>query len=750
MKNKNGANPPTEFIYTKRARRQDASGAMRGDIVLGLVEALTNADDAYGNVSGKILIKVSAKSPDGHWTVSVSDRACGISSTDVTKKLISQGERTSGYEKGEKKRGNRGRGAKDLAIFGGVKFESVCGDDAIVLGADRNGNIIERSEKRATDQFRKTIGVTKNGTRVTIACRKNIVRKKFETLKRELQRAVALRPILENPSRTVILSYPDREETIRFVVPKIVETVFDGIVNVLPYGEASVQLFVASEPFDDGTDVDRLGGLVLKGEYASHEATLFGAESHPYADRLFGSVRFDAIDQLTRELDDLEERDDVPPDSNPFPIISRIRNGLEKTHPAYKALKKAIRPIIDDYLKKAADSASANVHETSETRRRNELMARELVKWTIEQEQEMETLLEEPGLQRPAFEVIPSKRVLEHGQSASITIRARTDVISGKLASVAFEADQDPLGALAETPQSLTLPSVPDDSDFSEAHLKITAGKMTGSALISARLVLDGVPSSHTADVIVSIVEPVEVPPIEPPAEFQFASREYSVAPGKIRRLLLLAPIHVVDIMGSDVILSCSDQNAVVLHGYRIQLEQVNEGWYEADITVEGLQHGGEATIKATTPAKLFHATAKVTVRDTKGPRLEIHVEDIPGPRRASWDESTELITVRVNATHPAARRYFGEPPVFPLQHTLSARMMIAEAVADAAVQNVLSKEAEKRPAGALDVDELQANRLRKLHGLLPRLHRTQISDDEWKREAKGREAEETSAVPAL
>jgi hypothetical protein len=742
MKNRNETSGPSEFVYTKRARRQDASGAMRGEIVIGLVEAITNADDAYGDAPGKILIKVSSKDADGHWTVSVSDRACGISSADVSKKLIAQGERTSGYEKGEKKRGNRGRGAKDLAIFGGVRFESACGKDAIVLAADRNGHFIERSEKRVSDEFRKSIGVTKNGTRVTITCRKNIVRKQFDTLKRELQTAVALRPILENPHRTIILSYPEREETIRFVAPKIIETVFDGTVDVHGYGSAQVRLYVASEPFSEGTDVDGLGGLIIKGEYACHERTLFGAENHPYANRLFGSLRFDAIDVLTRELDDLEERDEDPPDSNPFPIISRIRNGLEKTHPAYKALKKAVRPIIDDYLKKAADSASANVHETSETRRRNELMARELVKWTIEQEQEMETLLDDPGVPRPPFEVIPTKRVLEHGQSASFTIRARTDIVVGKLATVEFETDEDPAGALSEIPRTINLPVPAVDADFSEAHLKVTAGKITGSALISAKLVVDGQPSGHSAEVVVSVVDPVEVAPIEPPAEFQFASREYSVAPGKTRRLLLSAPAHIVQRMGTDIILSCSDQNAVVLHGYRLQLELVQEGWYEADVTVEGLQHGGEAIVKATTPEKAFHASAKVTVRDTKGPRLEIHIVDLPGPRRASWDESKELITVRVNATHPAARRYFGEPQKFRLQHTLPARMMIAEAVADAAVQHILSKEAEKRPAGALDVDELQANRLRKLQGLLPRLHRTQISDEEWARDAQTRELE--------
>ncbi len=734
---KNRSDSPDEFIYTKRARRQDAAGAMRGDIILGLIEAITNADDAYAAQPGKILIKVSAKGPDGDWTVSVSDRACGIPAADVMKKLISTGERTSGYEHGERKRGNRGRGAKDLAIFGGVKFESICGRDAIVVKADRNGQILENTRQKSSEAFKKDIGVTKSGTRVTILCRKNIARKQFDSLKRQLQNAVALRRIMENPDRTVILSYPDREETVRFVAPKAVKTVYDGAIEVNSYHEAKLKLYVASEPFNEDSDVYRLGGIVITSGPACHESTLFGSENHPYANRLFGWLEFDAVDELTRELDDLEERDEDPPDSNPFPIISRIRNGLEKTHPAYRALRAAVRPIVDEYLKSAADSAGASAHETSETQRRSELTAREVVKWTIEQEQEIDTLLAEPGIRRPAFEIIPTTRVLEHGQRASFTVRARADVTNGKAATVEIDVDQDPADAIADLPRSVELPAVSLDDDFSQASLRVEAGFGTGSALIAAKLLLDGKTSGHTAEVIVSVVEPVELPKASPPGDFEFASREYSVATGRERRLLLLAPANIVQEIGTDVILSCSDQKAVKLREYRIELERVAEGWFEADVTIEGIQHGGDAQITATTPNKRLHASAHVVVRDARGPRLEIRIEDIPGAHRAVWEETKDLIVVRVNATHPAARRYFGPAPDFQFQNRLPARMMVAEAVADVALQQALNKEAERLPAGALDIDALQAKRSRKLQELLPRLHRAQVSDADWDRDSK-------------
>ncbi len=35
--------------YTARAFKQDASNAMKGDIFRGLIELITNCDDAYGD-----------------------------------------------------------------------------------------------------------------------------------------------------------------------------------------------------------------------------------------------------------------------------------------------------------------------------------------------------------------------------------------------------------------------------------------------------------------------------------------------------------------------------------------------------------------------------------------------------------------------------------------------------------------------------------------------------------------------------
>ena len=112
--------------YEARAFHQDAVEAMKGDIVRGLIELITNSDDAYLENKGKIRIEIDRV--HGPWKVLVRDRAKGMRSLEMEKKIKKLGAQTSGFEAGASVRGTHGRGAKDLAAFGQVTFESICDD----------------------------------------------------------------------------------------------------------------------------------------------------------------------------------------------------------------------------------------------------------------------------------------------------------------------------------------------------------------------------------------------------------------------------------------------------------------------------------------------------------------------------------------------------------------------------------------------------------------------------------------------
>src|SRR5687767_10869524 len=86
--------------YTGRAFHQDATEAMRGDIVRGLIELITNSDDAYASMeelkTGKIYVEVEHRR-NQPWAVIVRERATGMSAATMMQRLASIGERTSGF-----------------------------------------------------------------------------------------------------------------------------------------------------------------------------------------------------------------------------------------------------------------------------------------------------------------------------------------------------------------------------------------------------------------------------------------------------------------------------------------------------------------------------------------------------------------------------------------------------------------------------------------------------------------------------
>ena len=120
-----------KVTYDPRAIRQDTLDAMRGDIIVGLIEFITNSDDAYRKVkkSGKIDIEFKGLEKPFKYSITVRDHARGLSAAELKDKFLTIGKENtdnSGANRGEEgTRGLFGRGAKDVAVFGKVKFKTI-------------------------------------------------------------------------------------------------------------------------------------------------------------------------------------------------------------------------------------------------------------------------------------------------------------------------------------------------------------------------------------------------------------------------------------------------------------------------------------------------------------------------------------------------------------------------------------------------------------------------------------------------
>src|SRR3990172_10630882 len=130
---------------TPESYRQDARLAMGNKVENAVVELITNSDDSYerlaehgGEEGGRIRIIIDhhRKAPD---TITVADRAEGLTDKEMEQCFTYPGKDTSGRSSGLNVRGSLGRGAKDVPYFGSAKFECIKDGYYTCLGIDDRG-----------------------------------------------------------------------------------------------------------------------------------------------------------------------------------------------------------------------------------------------------------------------------------------------------------------------------------------------------------------------------------------------------------------------------------------------------------------------------------------------------------------------------------------------------------------------------------------------------------------------------------
>ena len=438
--------------YGGRAFSQDAQAAMKGNIVRGLIELITNADDAYGDAgNGKIRVEVEhrRRSP---WIVSVKDRAVGMRKDKMRAVLGQLGTRSSGFESGQAVRGNLGRGAKDVAAFGLVAFESICDNYYSKMVLEPDGTYDDPIERRVSDEDRQRLGIPRgSGTVVTVSgdpqrfkCpqRKTLV----ETLSRHYQ----LRDISADPRREVTLVdlNSGQSDSIHYGLSSLSEEVACDVE--IPGYDAIASLRISRLPErseNPSNDPLRPEGILIKGNRAVYENSLFSYESNPHAHWFTGSLTCPTIDELARSYDDRASSQQEHTPDNPMPIITRIRDGLEHDHPFYKALEEAVEPYLAALVKAEEKKArEGQIHETAKLRRVLDSLGRDLAQLVDADLREVDEdgLGGGPGADgSEPLRIIPENPVLYMGEDKTLSVIVHKDV-----GADAFDAEVDPEGVV--------------------------------------------------------------------------------------------------------------------------------------------------------------------------------------------------------------------------------------------------------------------------------------------------------------
>lgn len=714
--------------YGGRAFSQDANAAMKGNIVRGLIELITNADDAYGpGVNGKIRIEVEhrRRSP---WMVSVKDRAVGMRKEKMRTVFGQLGTRSSGFESGEAVRGNLGRGAKDVAAFGPVTFESICDGYYSMMVLEPDGTFDDPIERRATEDDRERLGIPRgSGTVVTVAGDPQRFKcPQHKTLVDKLSRHYQLRDINSDPRREVTLVdlNQDQSDSIRYGLSSLSEVVACDIE--IPGYDAVASLRISRLPDrseNPSSDPQRPEGILVKGGRAIYENTLFSYESNPHAHWFTGSLTCPKIDDLARSYDDLESSRQDHTADNPMPIITRTRDGLEHDHPFYKALEQAVEPHLAALVKAEEKKArEGQIHETAKLRRALDSLGRDLAQLVDADLREVD----EDGLGGGSgsggsepLRIIPENPVLYMGEDKTLAVIVHKDV-----GADTFDVEVDPEGVvelLDSNPVPLSQHPRREDFLIGRIHLRpliededtfltVTCGDLEAVGHVQVR------PTRYTPDPI-------------PPEELEFERPKYQMAHGRRRTLVLRAPTDVINAAGTTrARVTSSDQGVVVL-GQDVELDfDEYEMCFIGKVIVDPRVLGADAVLTATLADAV--ATCEVAVRDREGggPALQIKITDESmGRFRAFVDLVGDGTVIKIMGRHPAIQRYLGPGPAFENQNSPEARAVIAEIVAGEAARLVVRR--KYGTPGELDGEGFYSEHLGYLEKYLPRCHRMLLSD---------------------
>jgi len=712
---------------TRRYKRQNMDSAMRGKIERGLVELITNSDDSYREleentkqISGKMRIEIGRRKKGQTSNVIVKDRATGMNKEEMYQKLGALGERTSGFEKRKMRRGLNGRGARDIAAFGIVHFESIKDEEYnhLIIPLSLKCHFTEPYPKKVTQEIRKKLGIPRgNGTKVTIEVDSRFKIPLHERLIKDFSRYYSLRDIFSNPKREILIVdiNKNRKDHFFYNYP-IGEILFDEDLLITEYPDAKAHLIIRkhSTPFEQKMLPYREGGILVKSAVAIHDCTYFGLESESFSWNFTGELYCEFIDKLICEYDDREEiNPDNPnhPVNNPMRLLSPSRDGFLLEHPfaqiLYKKGKDILQPFIEK-LKTSKESQKRDVTSENLDKKLNNL-SKEISKLFEKKIKELEdTIL--PGAINIGINetlsiglhIIPSSNEqpipVEVNQVKTFSIKIKHYEALDELLPIVIDNSNPENIKIVKS--STYLERFSEDKKIGMATFALKSSKIGAEALIE-------VSYSGYADLLyLKVVEPP--PPAELPEGLSFEKPLYHL---KINKEKLLILYLRTDKKVSNRIIADTTSNhpeIVIKGGEKCILNRTNiPEILKGKIRVQGrqLKVKGEITARA----EGFPPVETTLVVEehllTSGVQFKFEpVEENFGSVRYKWENPYFL---KIGAEHFSIRKYLGnltEEGKYqgidnPLYHAV-----LADVIAEALAFNILEKTFKKEgQEGMLD-----------------------------------------------
>lgn len=696
----------TDKRFLAFARSQSIS-----DVYDALVEIITNSDDSYHRLhkagklakdGGDILVEIQHRRQRPSLVV-VRDKAEGMTLEDMQKKLGIYGARTSG----EGDRGFMSRGLKDCTFLGNVAVDSIVDDKHYACQLTQRDFKFRplANAKKVTAALRRDLGIEKkNGTVVTLEYSVKVPLPVFDTIRRVLPTHYALRDIAASggPSTLSIRKIGDgRLQPMRFAKLQGEEIFDEKDIPVMSYPKANFRFRLWKSPtrhVDHDPPRLRKSGVVIKGERAVHQCTLFDCEREELAKHYHGRIDCPYIDVLLSEWDEREKSGQEHPADNPMPVVDSNRRGLMSRHPFTIALFKRAGDRLREQVerdRRELSKKSGDVTDEDMRRRLGELAKATDRFWREENVDEGEESPENDAfgnaLERGMY-VLPPGFKIEVGEERTLTVYFRRTSYDEKVPTRVQTSNGSVIAVTQSLAKRIAKPHRKRE-DIVSASFKVK-GITEGEATIT---VVHGKLQPAEARGAVVSERDVNAPEYESPLGFQ--RKRYEIDEGTVKTLTLFADWPAVMEHGLAArVKSDAPARVPVLHGGECTLaREPGKDYAVGEIKVEGREITQSPAVITARLGKLeILARTKVTVKERRqtsgGFSYELRDETFDF-LRAWWAElegrPKHLI---ISSVHPSIKPYADR------QKDPATRALLAELITEAVCNKLLLSQMRTQP----------------------------------------------------
>jgi hypothetical protein len=706
--------------YGARAFEQDASLAIRGDVIRALIELITNADDAYGANEGDIWVRVTPwdQKDDFSARFDVQDAARGLTAEGLKVAFAVLGGKREEDDGAVEARGLLGRGAKDVASLGRVVFTAIRDGkySRLVLEATGDWKLTAIDEPATEEQYQELAlepgqnGLTASlfiASRFTVPTRNRLLDKL--TRHAQLRDLITRRPVYVQDSRGIGVTTRLEGQA------PVGEIVIDTELELDGY--EPVHLTVRRLPQRASGQVNEFSdhGLLVRSGVTTFQNTWFELDPRPESAYFAGYIDAPQIAPIIRSYDNSEHL------GGPMRLLSRDRDGLVKNHPYRKELARAVtrevQPLFDA-LSKQMDAGKKQGEKLSRAFKVASEALKDQLNAALEEIEEEDTGGGNDPDPTAVLTAIPPRLILAPGGTATLSVRCTNKEVQGLHVYIEHQTSDDVLAAAAASEDGW---SAHKRLDVVVSHVYLDAGLAEGTATILVEA------AGHTvrAQVVVTQAQPGSE---LPPSSLEFTTTRAAISPTRGRRLELRAP---VDQVGDSVSVWFEGSGLAQVPAAVILGAEPGGRWAQALVRCVAGQQTGSGVIHARLDDD--EATCEISVAERPGGvgglglTFELNGHRSPN-RRIGLIADPGQIEIQVYANHASFNGVFGtydeEAFKFSTEDSPQARAVLAEVVAAELAAYLTERDYARRPEQLNDAPRVLVRRADFTNRFVGILHR--------------------------